>query len=119
VRERKAAESIGLIERIWAQDPPYELKGEFWNVQIKDAIIPELGIGFMAKPFQKGGPPISMSVSSRNSPTARVAARRGWGIISPTMCRARRCRRTGRPTAKPAPKQAGRLAATIGASPAM
>ena len=82
VRERKLMESIGMIERIWAQDPPYELNGEFWNVQIKDAIIPELGIGFMPKPFRKGGPPISMSVSSRNSPTARVAAQRGWGIIS-------------------------------------
>jgi alkanesulfonate monooxygenase SsuD/methylene tetrahydromethanopterin reductase-like flavin-dependent oxidoreductase (luciferase family) len=82
VRERKVMESIGMIERIWAQDPPYELKGEFWNVQLKDAIIPELGIGFMPKPYRKGGPPISMSVSSRNSPTARVAAQRGWGIIS-------------------------------------
>ena len=36
----------------------------------------------MPKPFRKSGPPISMSVSSRNSPTARVAAQRGWGIIS-------------------------------------
>ena len=51
-------------------------------MQLKDAIIPELGIGFMPKPYRKGGPPISMSVSSRNSPTARVAAQRGWGIIS-------------------------------------
>jgi alkanesulfonate monooxygenase SsuD/methylene tetrahydromethanopterin reductase-like flavin-dependent oxidoreductase (luciferase family) len=82
VRERKVMESIGMIERIWAQDPPYELKGEFWNVRLKDAIIPELGIGYMPKPYRKGGPPISMSVSSRNSPTARVAAQRGWGIIS-------------------------------------
>jgi alkanesulfonate monooxygenase SsuD/methylene tetrahydromethanopterin reductase-like flavin-dependent oxidoreductase (luciferase family) len=82
VRERKAMESIGMIERIWAQDPPYQLKGEFWSVQLKDAIIPELGIGFMPKPYRKGGPPISMSVSSRNSPTAHVAAQRGWGIIS-------------------------------------
>jgi alkanesulfonate monooxygenase SsuD/methylene tetrahydromethanopterin reductase-like flavin-dependent oxidoreductase (luciferase family) len=82
VRERKAMESISMIERIWAQDPPYDLKGEFWNVQLKNAIIDELGIGYMPKPFRNGGPPISMSVSSRNSPTARVAAQRGWGIIS-------------------------------------
>jgi alkanesulfonate monooxygenase SsuD/methylene tetrahydromethanopterin reductase-like flavin-dependent oxidoreductase (luciferase family) len=82
VRERKAMESINMIERIWAQDPPYDLKGEFWNVQLKNAIIDELGIGYMPKPFRTGGPPVSMSVSSRNSPTARVAAQRGWGIIS-------------------------------------
>ncbi len=82
VRERKAMESIGMIERIWAQDPPYDIEGEFWSVKLKDAIIPELGIGYMPKPYQKPGPPISMSVASRNSPTARVAAQRGWGIIS-------------------------------------
>ena len=82
VRERKAMESIGMIERIWAQDPPYDLEGEFWSVKLKDAIIPELGIGYMPKPYQKPGPPISMSVASRNSPTARVAGERGWGIIS-------------------------------------
>jgi len=82
VRVRKAMESIAMIRRIWAQDPPYDLKGEFWNVKLTDAIIPELGIGYMPKPFHKSGPPIFMSVSSRDSPTARVAAKNGWGIIS-------------------------------------
>jgi len=82
VRVRKAMESIAMIRRIWSQDPPYDLKGEFWNVKLTDAIIPELGIGYMPKPFRKSGPPISMSVSSRDSPTARVAAKNGWGIIS-------------------------------------
>src|ERR1700733_15205591 len=66
--ERKAMESIGMIERIWAHDPPYDLEGEFWSVKLKDAIIPELGIGYMPKPYQQPGPPISMSVASRNSP---------------------------------------------------
>jgi alkanesulfonate monooxygenase SsuD/methylene tetrahydromethanopterin reductase-like flavin-dependent oxidoreductase (luciferase family) len=82
VRARKVMESIGMIQRIWSQDPPYDLSGEFWTVQLKDGIIPELGIGSMPKPFQRSGPPISMSVSNRNSPTARVAAQHGWGIIS-------------------------------------
>jgi len=81
-RARKAREAISIIQRIWTQDPPYDIAGEFWTVRIKDAIIPELGIGYMPKPFQKPGPPISMSVSSRESPTAKVAARNGWGIIS-------------------------------------
>src|ERR1700678_4241653 len=81
VRTRKAMESIKIIQAIWSQDPPYDFVGEFWTVRLKDAIIPELGIGYMPKPFRKGGPPISMSVASRDSPTARVAAKRGWGII--------------------------------------
>jgi alkanesulfonate monooxygenase SsuD/methylene tetrahydromethanopterin reductase-like flavin-dependent oxidoreductase (luciferase family) len=82
VRARKTMEAIATIQRIWAQDPPYDLAGEFRSVRLKEAIIPALGIGTMPKPFQKSGPPITMSVSSRNSPTARVAGQQGWGILS-------------------------------------
>jgi alkanesulfonate monooxygenase SsuD/methylene tetrahydromethanopterin reductase-like flavin-dependent oxidoreductase (luciferase family) len=82
LRTRKMMESIGIIERIWAQDPPYDLAGEFRQVRITDAIVPALGIGYMPKPFQKGGPPISMSIASPNSGSARTAAERGWGMIS-------------------------------------
>jgi len=82
VRGRKFRESITMIQRIWSQDPPYDIEGEFRNVRLKEAIIPQLGIGTMPKPFQKPGPPISTSLSSRDSPTARIAAQQGWGIIS-------------------------------------
>ena len=82
VRTRKVMESIGMIQRIWSQDPPYVLDGEFWNVRLADAIVPELGIGYMPKPFQKGGPPISISLASPGSATARTAALNGWGILS-------------------------------------
>lgn len=82
VRARKTMESIAIMQRIWAQDPPYDLPGEFRSVKLKEAIIPGLGIGYMPKPFQKSGPPVTMSVSSRNSPTARVAGQHGWGILS-------------------------------------
>ena len=74
VRARKFVESIKTIQQIWSQDPPYDIKGEFRNVSIKDAIIPKLGIGYMPKPFQKPGPPIATSLSSRDSPTAKIAA---------------------------------------------
>jgi len=82
VRTRKFVESIKTIQQIWAQDPPYDFPGEFRSVSLKEAIIPKLGIGYMPKPFQKPGPPISTSLSSRDSPTARIAAKQGWGIIS-------------------------------------
>lgn len=82
MRARKTMESVKIMQRIWAQDPPYDLPGEFRSVHIKDAIIPNLGIGYMPKPYQKPYPPITMSVSSRNSPTARVAGEQGWGILS-------------------------------------
>lgn len=82
LRTRKLNESIEMIQRIWSQDPPYDLQGEFWKFSIKDAVIPELGIGTMPKPFQKPTPPISISLASPHSSTARAAALRGWGILS-------------------------------------
>ena len=82
VRQRKFLESIDLILKIWAQDPPYDLQGEFWKIQIKKTIVPELGFGGMPKPFQQPHPPVHVSIGSPDSPTARIAAQRGWGIIS-------------------------------------
>ena len=76
-----------MIQRIWSQDPPYDLPGEFRSVKLKDAIIPELGIGYMPKPYQKPGPPISMSVSSRDR-RPRASPPSKAGASSPaTTCR--------------------------------
>ncbi len=81
-RNRMLIESMDIITRIWAQDPPYEFDGEFWKFGISKAINRELGIGFMPKPLRPGGPPVVVAVSSPNSSTVRVAAQRGWGPIS-------------------------------------
>jgi alkanesulfonate monooxygenase SsuD/methylene tetrahydromethanopterin reductase-like flavin-dependent oxidoreductase (luciferase family) len=75
-------EAVDFITRIWSQDPPYALDGEFWNVTIKNGIVPELGVGYMPKPYQPGGPPISISLASPHSSSARTAALKGWGMIS-------------------------------------
>jgi alkanesulfonate monooxygenase SsuD/methylene tetrahydromethanopterin reductase-like flavin-dependent oxidoreductase (luciferase family) len=82
VRQRKFLEAIDLILKIWAQEPPYDLQGEFWTIRIKKVIVPELGFGGMPKPLQKPHPPLHVSIGSPDSPTAQVAGRRGWGIIS-------------------------------------
>jgi alkanesulfonate monooxygenase SsuD/methylene tetrahydromethanopterin reductase-like flavin-dependent oxidoreductase (luciferase family) len=81
-RNRMVIEGVELIQRIWSQDPPYDFKGEFWHVRIKDRVLPDLGIGYLPKPFQKTGPPIYISVASPRSATARVAAQYGWGMLS-------------------------------------
>ena len=81
-RGRMFLESIDIMLKIWAQDPPYDIEGEFWNVRIKNAIVPELGFGTMPKPLQQPHPPIHISVGTPNSSSAREAASRGWGIIS-------------------------------------
>jgi alkanesulfonate monooxygenase SsuD/methylene tetrahydromethanopterin reductase-like flavin-dependent oxidoreductase (luciferase family) len=81
-RQRKFLESIDLIQKIWAQEPPYDLKGEFWNIRIQNSVVPELGFAHMPKPYQQPHPPISISIGSPDSSSARLAGSRGWGIIS-------------------------------------
>jgi len=82
VRNRKVVEAVRIMRQIWSQDPPYDIDGEFWSVRLKTNVIPELGVGYMPKPYQKGGPPISLSLASPNSHSARTAAQQDWGIIS-------------------------------------
>jgi alkanesulfonate monooxygenase SsuD/methylene tetrahydromethanopterin reductase-like flavin-dependent oxidoreductase (luciferase family) len=82
VRNRKVVEAVRIMRQIWSQDPPYEIEGEFWNVRLKNNVVADLGIGYMPKPYQKGGPPISLSLASPHSSSARTAALHDWGIIS-------------------------------------
>ena len=84
-RNRMLVESMDMIERIWANEPPYTFEGEFWTFGINKAINRELGIGYMPKPRRPGGPPVCVAVSSPNSSTVRVAAQRGWGPISSAL----------------------------------
>jgi len=81
-RNRMLVESIDMIERIWSQDPPYALKGEFWSTEIARSVNESLGIGVMPKPYQRPRPPICVTAASPGSQTVRLAGRRGWGPIS-------------------------------------
>jgi alkanesulfonate monooxygenase SsuD/methylene tetrahydromethanopterin reductase-like flavin-dependent oxidoreductase (luciferase family) len=81
-RNRMVVEAVDMIQRIWAQDPPYALKGEFWDISIKDGINAKLGVGFMPKPYRQPGPPVFISLASPSSASAKTAAEKGWGMIS-------------------------------------
>jgi alkanesulfonate monooxygenase SsuD/methylene tetrahydromethanopterin reductase-like flavin-dependent oxidoreductase (luciferase family) len=81
-RAEMMAESIDMIHRIWASDPPYRLHGKYWDIVVDQQMQKHLGIGPMLKPYQKPYPPLAMSVMSPRSGTARFAGERGWGMIS-------------------------------------
>jgi alkanesulfonate monooxygenase SsuD/methylene tetrahydromethanopterin reductase-like flavin-dependent oxidoreductase (luciferase family) len=81
-REAMTFESVDIIQKIWASDPPYDIEGKFWSVRLRDNIVPELGVGQMTKPFQQPHPPIAMSIMSPFSGTMTQAAKRGWIPIS-------------------------------------
>ena len=81
-RNRMLIESIDMIEKIWSQDPPYDLRGEFWSAQIEKTVNLKLGLGVMPKPYQRPHPPICVTAASPQSQTVRIAGQRGWGPIS-------------------------------------
>jgi alkanesulfonate monooxygenase SsuD/methylene tetrahydromethanopterin reductase-like flavin-dependent oxidoreductase (luciferase family) len=75
-------EGVDMVHEIWRSDPPYRIHGTYWNVVVDKQVQAKLGIGPMLKPFQKPYPPLAVSAMSPNSPTARLAGERGWGLIS-------------------------------------
>jgi alkanesulfonate monooxygenase SsuD/methylene tetrahydromethanopterin reductase-like flavin-dependent oxidoreductase (luciferase family) len=81
-RGRMVAESIDMIEKIWASDPPYEIVGKYWTTRIKETVNPGLNFGWLPKPYQKPRPPIAIASSSPDSGSVKVAGRKGWSVIS-------------------------------------
>ncbi len=81
-RLRKALESIDFIQKIWNSGPPYDFKGEFFSITVDKNIVPELGTGFMLKPYQKSGPPIASSLMSPSPGLGKITGERGWIPIS-------------------------------------
>jgi len=81
-RPEMMMDSLDIMLKIWASNPPYEIKGKYWNVTLKDKVWLDLGVGEMPKPYQLPHPPLALSVSSPNSNSIRVAAQRGMMPIS-------------------------------------
>jgi alkanesulfonate monooxygenase SsuD/methylene tetrahydromethanopterin reductase-like flavin-dependent oxidoreductase (luciferase family) len=67
-RDRNAmfVESINMILKIWESSPPYNLKGQFWDISVEKTMIPEIGQGIVLKPYQKPHPPIVGTVVAPN-----------------------------------------------------
>jgi len=81
-RTEMMLESIDMIQHLWTQDPPYDLKGKYWHIKIDDWYWPEVGLGTMRRPLQQPHPPIAMSAMSPFSKTVQIAASRGWNVVT-------------------------------------
>ncbi|MBI2153652.1 MAG: LLM class flavin-dependent oxidoreductase [Candidatus Rokubacteria bacterium] len=82
LRPQMVLESIDMILKLWAQDPPYELEGRFWKIALTNNIWPEFKVGYVPRPYQQPHPPIALSLITPNSSSARTAGERGWIPIS-------------------------------------
>ena len=75
-------EAINHVLAIWTGEPPYNLKGQFWNIAIERQLVPDIGQGYLPKPLQRPHPPIVVTAVAPFSAGVAEAAARGWDIIS-------------------------------------
>jgi len=83
-RNKIFAEAIDVILAIWERDPPYDIDfpDNRFKVAIKRTAAPDLGIGFMAKPFQKPRPEIVGTVVAPFSPGVVLMGKRDFHPLS-------------------------------------
>src|ERR1700755_1054033 len=75
-------ECINQVLEIWNSDPPYNIKGQYWNVVLEKQLMTDLGQGYLPKPWQLPHPPIVVTAVAPFSKGVTEAAARGWDPIS-------------------------------------
>jgi len=81
-RQAMFVEAIDQVLEIWRSDPPYNIKGAFWNVTTERTSVIDIGQGIIPKPLQTPHPPIVVTVVAPYSKGITEAAARGWEPIS-------------------------------------
>jgi alkanesulfonate monooxygenase SsuD/methylene tetrahydromethanopterin reductase-like flavin-dependent oxidoreductase (luciferase family) len=75
-------EAINQVLEIWQSDPPYDIKGKFWNIKLERQLMLDVGQGYLPKPLQRPHPPIVVTAVAPFSKGVTEAAARGWDPIS-------------------------------------
>ena len=90
-RNKIFAEAIDAILAIWERDPPYDidLPENRFKIAIRRVPALELGVGIMAKPFQKPRPEIVGTVVAPFSPGVVLMGKRDFHPLSANFLLAR------------------------------
>ncbi len=83
-RNRKAHEALDQMLRIWNEEPPYRIAGEFYRTTTERSLDREIGLGVAVRPLQRPHPPIAITSIRPDSTGPRTAGSRGWTGISAT-----------------------------------
>ena len=70
--------------RIWSEEPPYEIDGEFYTTRSGASFNPDIGLGVAVRPLQQPHPPIAITSIRASGAGPRAAGNRGWTGISAT-----------------------------------
>lgn len=93
-RNKIFAEAIDVILAIWERDPPYDIDfpDNRFKVSVARTAAPELGVGVLAKPFQKPRPEIVGTVVAPFSPGVVQMGRRDFHPLSANFLLAKHLR---------------------------
>jgi alkanesulfonate monooxygenase SsuD/methylene tetrahydromethanopterin reductase-like flavin-dependent oxidoreductase (luciferase family) len=80
-RNRKTQEALEHMCRIWSEEPPYRIEGEFYRTTER-AFDPQIGVGGAIRPLQRPHPPIAITSIRPDGRGPHVAGARGWTGIS-------------------------------------
>lgn len=83
-RTRKTQEALDHLRRIWSEEPPYGIEGEFYRTTTERSLDREIGVGVAVRPLQRPHPPIAITSMRPDSAGPQVAGARGWSGISAT-----------------------------------
>lgn len=81
-RTEMMVECINTVLKIWESEPPYDIQGKYWDVSVRRTMIPEIGQGYIMKPYQQPHPPIVGTAVAPFSQGVTEMAKRGWQPIS-------------------------------------
>jgi len=83
-RGRKSQEAIEQMLRIWSEEAPYEIDGEFYTTHSGRSFNRDIGLGIAVRPLQRPHPPIAITSIRATGAGPRAAGYRGWTGISAT-----------------------------------
>jgi alkanesulfonate monooxygenase SsuD/methylene tetrahydromethanopterin reductase-like flavin-dependent oxidoreductase (luciferase family) len=83
-RNRKTLEALDHIQRIWSEEAPYRIEGEFYRMSTEHSLNRDIGVGVAVRPLQRPHPPIAITSMRPDSQGPHTAGSRGWTGISAT-----------------------------------
>jgi len=83
-RKLKTQETLEHMIRIWTEEAPFRIEGEFNSTITEGSYNPEIGVGVAIRPLQRPHPPIAITSMQPNAPGAKAAGANGWTGISAT-----------------------------------
>jgi alkanesulfonate monooxygenase SsuD/methylene tetrahydromethanopterin reductase-like flavin-dependent oxidoreductase (luciferase family) len=83
-RNRKTQEALEHMCRIWSEEPPYRIEGEFYRTTTERSLDRTIGVGVAVRPLQRPHPPIAITSIRPDARGPYAAGARGWTGISAT-----------------------------------